>query len=144
MFMKKTRGFSYIEVMIAMALFAVAMLAVIPALFQAGRNMVYAEEAYASHLQAQRIMLTVRDALKDGETLQSRVQEHVHHGAMDFSVWVFGRHTQEFHTIDAPDMANASPGDMNVALAGRASTIVVIVWDENGHVSGRAVGMVYS
>ena len=142
--MKKTRGFSYIEVMIAMALFAVAMLAVIPALSQAGRNMVYAEEAYTSHLQAQRIMLIVRDALIDGENPQSRVQEHVHPGAMGFSVWIFGRHAQEFHTVDAPDTANARPGDINVALAGQASTIVVVVWDADGHVSGRAVGMVYS
>ena len=142
--MKKTRGFSYIEILLALALFSIAMLALIPALSHAGRNMVFAQEEYDGHLQAQRIMLIVRDALIDGTDPKARVQAHMHHGAMDFSVWVFGRHAQEFHTTGAPDMADARPGDMNVALAGQASTIVVVVWDVDGHVSGRAVGMVYS
>ena len=139
--MKKSRGFSYIEVIIAMALFAIAMLAVIPVLSQAGRNMVFAEEAYTGHFQAQRIMLIVRDALIDDANPQARVAANV--SDVDFSVWVLGRGEQEFHTIYNPD-ADARIYEKNIAMGNRASVIVVVVWDADGRVSGRAVGMVYT
>ena len=139
--MKKTRGFSYIEVIIAMALFAIAMLAVIPALSQAGRNMVFAEDAYAGHLQAQHIMHIVRDALlNDGASPQAEVAAHVSND-VDYSVWIRGRDEQEFHTIAMPD-ADAQIGNINVAMAAQVSVIVVVVWGADGQVMGRAVGMV--
>ena len=139
--MKKSRGFSYIEVIIAMALFAIVMLAVIPVLSQAGRNMVFAEDAYTGHFQAQRIMLIVRDALIDGANPQARVEDSI--SDVDFSVWVLGRGGQEFHTVDDPG-PGARIYDMNVAMDNRASVIVVVVWDADGRVSGRALGMIYT
>jgi len=140
--MKKTRGFSYVEVIIALALFAVVMLAVIPTMSQAGRNMAFALEAYDGHLQAQRIMLTVHDALLDGANPEVRVAQ-IAAGNAEYSVWVFGRYAREFHTIDNPD-TSVAVSSINMAMTSRASQIVVVVWGEDGQVAGRAIGMVYS
>ncbi|MCL2405724.1 MAG: type II secretion system GspH family protein [Defluviitaleaceae bacterium] len=134
---KKTRGFSYIEVIIALALFAIVVLAVIPTMSQAGRNMTFAVDAYDGHLQAQRIMLAVRDALASGTDPKTRVASITSN--FEYSVWVFGRYAQEFHTIDTPDVSAAVAGT-NIALAN--STIITVVWGEDGQVIGHAVGMV--
>jgi len=139
--MKKSKGFSYIEVILALALFAIAMLAIIPTLSQAGRNIVFAEDVYASHLQAQRIMLTVRDALIIGADPEQAVSQHIADG-FEFSVWVFGQIAQEFHTLDVP-AADASVVGINMDMANRASTIVVVVWGDDEQVAGRAIGMAY-
>ena len=140
--LKKTRGFTYIEVIIALALFSIAMLAIVPTLSQAGHNITFAMEAYDGHLQAQRIMLTVRGALMDGADPEVRAIQHAP-GNYEFSVWVFGRHAQEFHTVSEPD-ADVAVSGINMAMASRASTIVAVVWGEDGQVVGRAIGMVYN
>ncbi|MCL2378779.1 MAG: type II secretion system GspH family protein [Defluviitaleaceae bacterium] len=140
--MKKTRGFSYIEVILAMALFAIAMLAIIPTLSQAGRNISFAMEAYDGHLQAGRVMLTVREALINGTDPEEMAIQHAS-GRFEFSVWVFGRYAQEFHTIDEPDATVAVTGT-NIAVTNHSSTIVAVVWGDDGQVVGRAIGMLYS
>jgi len=140
--MKKTRGFSYIEVIIALALFAIALLAIIPALSQAGRNMMLAEESYMGHLQAQRIMLVVRDSMADGASSSAVRATALDYAAGDFefSLWVFGRGQQHFHTIDEPDIDVAISG-LNPAMTSQASTIIAVVWGENGQIAGRAIGI---
>ena len=142
--MKKTSGFSYIEVIIALALFAIAMLAIIPALYQAGRNMFFAEETYTGHLQAQRIMLVVRGSLADGKSLNEIRADAISSAVEDlkFSVWIFGQNTRSFHTIDTPD-ANVTISGLNPRVSHNTSTIVAIVWGEDGQVAGRAVGMLH-
>ena len=138
---KKTRGFSYIEVMIALALFAVALLAIIPMLSQAGRNMIFAEASYASHLQAQRTMLVVREALADGRNPQAAATGYAA-GRFEFSVWIFGQGAQEFHTVNIPD-ANAAVTGINATMANQASTIIVVVWSDEGLLAGRAIGVLH-
>ena len=143
--MKKTRGFSYIEVIIALALFAIAMLAVVPALAQAGRNMQFAEGAYSGHLQAQRIMLVVRDELTDDNatpaTTKAAAITHAD-GDFDFSIWVFGRNAQSFHTIEEPDIDVAISG-LTPTISSQTSTIIAVVWGDEGQILGRAIGMLY-
>ena len=142
--MKKTRGFSYIEVIIALAIFAIAMLAIIPVLTQAGRNMLFAQETYAGHLQAQRLMLVVRDALADNVS-QSDVRTRAISFAADdfeFSVWIFGQNAQAFHTIDEPDI-NAAISGLNATMSNYTSTIIVAVWGDDKQVMGRAIGILY-
>jgi len=139
--MKKTRGHSYIEMIIALALFAIAMLAIMPTLSQAGRNISFAMEIYDGYLQAQSTMLIVRDALLSGADPETRVLQHAA-GNYEFSVWVFGRYAREFHTVYNPDVDAAVTG-INMALSSRSSTIVAVVWCEAGHIIGRAVGVVY-
>jgi len=140
---KKTRGFSYVEVIIALALFAIAMLAVIPVLSQAGRNLFFAMDAYDGHLQAQRTMLAVRGALVDGADITERIAQQAP-GNFEYSVWVFGQHAREpIHSVSRPG-ANAAVEDIDIALHGHVSTIVVVIWCEDGLVIGRAIGMVYT
>ena len=138
---KKTKGFSYIEVILALALFAIAMLAVIPTLTQAGRNLAFAEEAYNGHLQAQRIMLAARAALVNGTSPEADVRYIA--GGSEFSVWVYGRNAQEIHSANSPADADLSFTGINLADPNRASTIIAVVWGENGQAAGRAIGMVY-
>jgi len=138
---KKTKGFSYIEVILAMALFAIAMLAVIPTLSQAGRNLVFAEGAYESHLQAQRMMITVRDALLAGADPEAVATLYAA-GSFEFSVWIFGRGEMEFHSINHPD-ADVSFTGVNLAMPSQGSTVIAIVWGNEGQLAGRAIGMVY-
>ena len=137
---KKTKGFSYIEVILALALFAIAMLAIIPTLTQAGRNLAFAEEAYNGHLQAQRIMLAARAALMNGTCPEAAVRYIA--AGWEFSVWVEGRNKQDFHSTNNPG-ATLSFNSINLAAPDRASTIIAVVWGENGQAAGRAIGMVY-
>ena len=97
--MKKTGGFSYLEVLIALALFAIVIIAIIPVLTQAGRNMIYAEKAYDAHLQAQRMMLVIRDALMDGQDPEISVVNYTEWD-FEFSFWVDGVGT---HSINQPE-----------------------------------------
>ena len=139
--MKKTRGFSYIEVLIAMALFAIALLAIIPAMQQAGRNMIYAQEAYASQLQAQGLMLVVRDAIDDGENPRTQALQYAA-GSFEFSFWVNNRwfHSKGNSAIDDPGIS-AVLDSMNATISNQASIIVVVVWDDENQISGRALGV---
>jgi len=138
---KKTHGLSYIEVIIALALFAIAMLALLPTLSQAGRNLSLAQDLYTSHLQAQRIMLTVRDALTDGVSPEQRVLGYAA-GNFEFSVWISGQGAREFHSSGAPN-AGVSVAGINMVAANHASTIVAVVWNHDGRVAGRAIGMMH-
>ena len=137
---KNTKGFSYVEVMIALALFAIAMLAIIPALSQAGRNLAFAESAYSSHLQAQRIMLAARTALYDGINPEADIRRVA--GSSEFSVWVFGRHAWEIHSAGSPD-ADVSFAGINLAAPNMTSTVIAVVWGDDGQIAGRAIGMMY-
>ena len=123
----------------AMLLFSIAMLAIIPALTQAGRNMAHAQWAYAGHLQAQRLMLAARDALDNGQCPIAAASQHAN---APFSLWIYGANTVEFHCQDAPEAENTVTG-VTAAMANNASTIIVIVWGEDGQVAGRAIGMHY-
>ena len=140
--MKKTRGFSYIEVIFALALFAIAMLAVIPAITQAARNMAFAREAYAGHLQAQRLLLVVQDAVIRGDCPTAAAINFAA-GDFEFSFKVIGNNTQYYHTMGAPDIGILISGK-SPAIAGLTTTIIIVVWGEDGQVLGRAVGMLHS
>ncbi|MCL2361934.1 MAG: type II secretion system GspH family protein [Defluviitaleaceae bacterium] len=136
---KKTRGFSYVEVIIAMALFAIAMLAVIPALTQAARNMTYAHETAEGHMQAQRLMHELRDNLDGDITLEARAAVYAA-SSFEYSVWITGQRQVHFSSTNAPS-ANTNISGINQNMASRASTIVVIVWGEDEQILGRAIGM---
>jgi len=137
---KNSKGFSYVEVILAMALFSIAMLAIIPTLSQAGRNLVFAEDAYASHLHAQRLMITIRAELLAGRDPEAAVVSAA--DGFEFSVWVMGRGAREFHSIGSPDADMAFAG-ISLAAPNQASTVIVVVWGDNGQIAGRAIGMVY-
>jgi len=142
--MKKTRGASYIEIIVAMALFAIAMIAIIPTLTQAARNMTFAQEAYAGHLQAQRVMLVVRDALSQNQNPSARAMAYVSDG-FEFSFWVHGVGGHEFHSPGAPTGPGAVSQilGLNTTMANHSLVIVTVVWSGDGQLLGRAIGVLY-
>ncbi|MCL2357739.1 MAG: type II secretion system GspH family protein [Defluviitaleaceae bacterium] len=134
--MKPRGGFSYLEVIIAMAIFSVLLMAVLPLVIQSRRNMAYAREGYDAHLAAQNIMLAVRNA--GGITAISGYAE-------SYSVWIFGAGgtAESFvESLCAPALDVSLGGDL--VFFGNMRTIVAVVWREmpNGekHKAGRAVG----
>ena len=136
---KKRGGFSYMEVLIALALFAIALTAVFPSLLQAARNMEFAEGYYRSHLLAQGMMLVVRDSLVDGSPQVAAADFATANEVERYSVWIFGQRAGYF--------SYGGVLQANVTLTGGAvaghSTIVVVIWSEDGNMAGRAVGVLY-
>jgi len=126
-----------------MALFAIAMIAIIPTLMQAGRNMLFAQEAYASHLQAQRTMLVVRDALEDGHNPELMATLYAA-GGFDFSFWIFDGSVRYFHSLEEMETeADVSITGINAIMANHATIIIVVIWGEDEQIAGRAIGMLY-
>jgi len=127
------------ELIIALALFTITIVVVLPLLLQAGRNMQVAQNHYHGHLDAQRVMLVVRDALLDGENPQAAANTYAQlRGIEFFSVWITGASELHFVSYGAPtaDIVLSS----SLLPAGRS--IVVAVWCEYGNLIGRSVGVV--
>jgi len=139
---KKRGGFSYIEILIALSLFAIAITAVFPSLLQAARNMEVAEGYYRAHLLAQGMMLAARDALADGSSAQTAAADFAAANDMElYSIWILGQHADHFSVGDVPQTSVSLSGGV-VSSVGH-STIIVIVWNESGNMAGRAVGVLY-
>lgn len=140
--MHKQSGFTYIEVIIGLALFAITLAAVLPVFSQAGRNMAYAQQGHVAHLRAQRIMLIVRDNLTDGSfaNAQSEVLNFsANRDDFPFTVWV----KNGAGDILSFSGGNVSNADVQVSgFVGTQAMIVVVVWNEHGRIGGRAMGMV--
>ncbi|MCL2605385.1 MAG: hypothetical protein FWD90_12995 [Defluviitaleaceae bacterium] len=143
----KTGGFSYIEVLIAVALFAIALAAILPTLSQAGRNLAFASSGYEAHLRAQDLMLTVRGELQTGQTSTAlaragaAVSEYsIMYGDSSFTVWFIGGEYDGFvySTSNAPMAAANVTG---FAATDNRTVIVVAMWNERGGIAARAVGV---
>jgi len=131
---KQRGGFSYIEVIIALALFIIVMAAVLPVLNQAALNARFAREGYGAHLYARHIMLRVRDALNADTTPQWEA------GGLRYTVWVYAP-TGAVTITASPD---APTGAVQFPEAGPFSgrTIIkVVIWNEQDYPIGRAVGI---
>lgn len=140
---KNRAGFSYIEVLIAMALFAVALVAVLPTLLQAGRNMEYAESHYIGHYTAHEIMLTVRDALIDGSNLEDAIlTKAVLRNVSYYRVWLRGVYNVDIYSPNAPEASILDPLNEIAPLSGHNSTIIIAIWNSNRNLMGRAIGVV--
>ena len=141
---KARAGFSYMEVLIALALFTIALIVALPVLTMSGRNLAYAQDTYAAHLAAQRLMLIARDALADGVDPVSMTVQHAadgnYHG---FHLWIFapgGGIQVVFHSEGAPEAEAAIIASAVPELA-NFYTIMVVVWNEWGHAAGQAIGL---
>jgi len=135
---EKPSGFSYPEILIAVMLFAIAIIAIIPLLTHAGRNMAFAHGAYGGHLKAQRMMLVVSDAITNGDDPALAASIYAG-GDASYSVWVNG---DVFSSACAPAAAVSLAGSSAIVLD-HSVVIIAIVWCEDGQVLGRAIGMVY-
>jgi len=136
--MSKSRaGFSYIEILLALALFAIALVAVLPTLLQSGRNLEYAESYYRGHLVAQEIMLTARDALINDEEHPVFMLRDVGY----YRVWFRGQNNAELYSPGAPATIIGLHNEL-APLTGHNTTIIVAVWNSEQNLIGRAFGMV--
>lgn len=139
---KKHKGFSYIEVLIALALFSILTVTVLPSVLQSARNSVLALDYYNHHLGAQSIMLAVRDALVTGKDSVSVATETARVQNIElYTVLIFRDSMTSFGSYDAPDVAAALVS--NLVPSGVGSTfVVVIVWNAEGVSTARAVGAI--
>jgi len=136
---KKRGGFSYIEIIIALAMFMILLAVALPSVLQSGRNMELAESHYGFHLSAQAIMLAVRDALQDGECPQNTAAVYANkHGVNLYGVWVLGANGENMFYSD--NVPNITVGIFGEVLMGR-DVVVVVVWNDIGYIAGRAVGV---
>ncbi|MDR1665213.1 MAG: type II secretion system GspH family protein [Clostridiales bacterium] len=144
--MKSNRGFSYIEVLIALAIFCIVLLSVLPTVAKAGADSRAAADGYRAQLCAQEILLVARDALNAGLPPQAEVENYIGSLAekpFAYGYWLTG--TDEGYTSpNAPDIIPAS------AITGLPETgdrpgylLVVAVWTPDGRLAGRSAAMVY-
>jgi Tfp pilus assembly protein PilV len=129
-------GISFIEIIIATAIFGILLAAILPLLNQAGRNMAYAQEGYDAHLAAQGIMHAVRDAVRaQGFSAAQTAAETraASLGAETYAVFIFPQDASHI------SFGSACAPDTTVNLHGISNAVVTIVFrDEN--IAGRAIG----
>ena len=140
---KKYGGFSYVEILVALGLFAIMLAAVIPTLLQAGRNMRFAESHYSDHLLAQGMMLTVRDALLDRTNPQTAAIVYATtSGIYSYGVWVIGGQEYHFSSINMPEI-NIDLTSTIALIEGNNSIVIAVICDADGNITGRAIGIAY-
>ena len=126
---KLKNGFTYIDVVVAMAIFSIAAMAVFAVLSQSFNNMNIARERHEAHLSAQSIMLIARDSVNPDLS-----------DFNNYTVWIIGDNiiyiTDKDNPGHVPDVNIISP------LA-YGTMIIVIVWDANGNIAARAKGMTF-
>jgi len=129
------RGFSYIEILIALAVFAIALVAILPVLSQASRNLSYAQNTYIAHLRAQSLMLTIRDTLAANADPEPVTRD------FPFTVWLIGG-TAGDRSFSTPGAPPAHVDVSGFAYFGNRTLILVTVWNEHGNKAGQAMGFV--
>ena len=140
---KRRGGFSYVEILIALALFAIMLMAVLPLLLQAGRNMRFAESNYRDHLLAQGMMFAVRDALlHDTPSREMASLYAINHDIELYTVWIFderGTFLRYYGILKA----NVYLTDGVMPLADNSYVVIAAIWNEYGNMTGRAIGIAH-
>ena len=150
-------GASYIELTVALGLFAILLLAVLPLLTASGRNLAAAQQGYEAHLAAQGIMLAVRDSARVTSpaalqlaTSETAAASAAYRANTDmYRVWVLatgGAGLDEllftFGSDYAPDVDASLSGLATLDFTGSGRVVLVAVFNEHLHIAGRAVGFV--
>ncbi|MCL2372329.1 MAG: hypothetical protein FWC78_02885 [Defluviitaleaceae bacterium] len=132
-------GFSYIEIVMAVALFLLLAAMAAPAINQGVRNMEFAQSRHGAHLAANGLMLAVRDAVAAGQDANTAaLQAAARHDASSFRVWVIGSNPRE---IASPGAPSAAVDAIITGAQPMGSVVVAIIFDAEGNVAGRSVGM---
>jgi len=152
--MKNKKGLSYMEMVIALSLFAILFLAVLPLITQASRNLSAAREGHEAHYAAQNLMHAVRAEMnvfaENERSFSEKLSELCEkiaqtHEIETFRVWIFFESAQKtdlsFGSDCAPDFRPEIPEIWDFSLSGDAAIIVAAVWNEHGGLVGRAVGV---
>jgi len=128
---KKSAGLSYIEVIIALAIFTVTLTVVFATISQATRNLYAAQVYYDAHRHATSIMMAFRDAANAGESAEAAALETAaRFGVQHFTVWVDGEYVM-----------GVQWGSVSVSES-IAPSVVVVVWSADERIIGRAVTLI--
>jgi len=133
---KRNAGLSYIEVIIALAIFAVTALVVFFTISQATRNLYIAETYYIAPRHATGIMMAVRDAANVGGSVDTTAlalaanTTATHFGVEHFTVWINGVY-----------LVGEQWGSVGVTETS-APNIVVVIWNADEQIIGRSVGLI--
>ena len=138
---KYTGGFSYIEMLVAMGLFLLVLLAVLSFTAATGQNLRTAREIYQKSLAANGIALYVRDMLLRYQEIN---KDSIHHAANRFSikyyaVYIFdanGNNILGTHENNKPVFVY---GFDELALSKGGFVIFVVTKNSSLHPVGRAV-----
>lgn len=135
-------GFSYAEVIVALAIFCVAASVVFPSLSQARRNADYAARAYEAQLLAGDLTLAVKIALNSGVPPVPAADACVSFAGERFA-YAFWVSDAAGDIILSHASADAPAFDIQAQYAGWASgkIIVAAVYDTEGRMLGHSVGM---
>jgi len=117
---------------------------------QAGRNLTFAQEGHNAHLAAQSLMMVVREAFENASQNQATAVAPVLAAVIDddardienYSIWITGAVSIEFHSGDVPETDIGFSGVPGLNISGNTTTIVVAIWNEHGHIAGRAIGVI--
>jgi len=121
---------SYAEIIIAMAIFCIAMLPVLPALSMAGHNASRSAEAYKARLAAEGIMFAAREAAASGREPAAYVGAYV--SSLDaapfaWGFWVFDEKGALLtHGADGFEAGYASASSDLFSIAGSTFGFVVV------------------
>ncbi|MCL2841256.1 MAG: hypothetical protein FWE05_10845 [Defluviitaleaceae bacterium] len=141
--LQNDNGFSYIEILIALAFFSIIFTGSLMVLNQSGRNLAYAREGYTAHLSAQRLMIASREAFENKQSLAAAISHYADTMEVEaYSVWVFNTNTMvyQIHTPNAPHVNFTPSGLSSFLIYEQSHVIVTVIWNEHGNISGRAIG----
>jgi prepilin-type N-terminal cleavage/methylation domain-containing protein len=134
-----TRGFSYMEMIIALGLFSILLMTALPLLNQAGRNLAFAQDGYTHHLSAQNLMHYLRESPAPVATAATYAAQL---NIETYSITIWNIHTITINSPCAPDISVTLHGLPTFCLTQNTSVISVLIWNEHGGISGRAIGSV--
>ena len=140
---KKSSGFSYIEVLVAMALFVIILAPILPALTQALSNHVYAVSRREAQGLASDLVLSVRLAPENAAHLVSQMAARNDAFIFRVSLAPFGEGSRYYTVGDeslippvGPSYFHTSYGD----LFEEGMFVIAEVFDSNGNLAGMSVG----
>ena len=143
----KRGGYSYAEVLIALAVFAIALVPLFPAINKLRSDADAAGSVYSAQLSAQELMLIVREATEECEPALARAAEYASarsEAIRAYAYWIVAPDggAENFSSPFAPDGFDASAEVSNFTLPDSVECFVIVaaVWDFGG-TEGRAVGM---
>lgn len=133
---QKNGGLSYMEVVIALALFCVMTIPLFPGLMQARKNANYARQTYQAQLAANQLAQTLKGTLARGEDPQPAADACATGSGFACAFWVTdmdGVVLHSYATEDAPEW-EADTGHTGPGLIGieDGRIIIAAVWSGEG------------
>ena len=133
--MKQNAGFSYVEVIVATALFVILLASALSLITAAARNAERAESLYETHLAANSLMQVTRDNITSPDLASNISSRALDMDIQNYTIWVI-KDNQIFTFgdifYDMPNVSGSFSGDL----------IIAVIRDDDGEMIGRAVGAI--